>query len=156
MGPCCTKWPGGHELVDYRGWYSKIHCLPRGPPHFPFKYNFSMHERDDTKAFLRKVTRQFLESHLRHSVRIDIALGELSETDPVSFRNQWQELNKGTPAEHAQLHFRLIPAEVQCMACFQKYHPVEKKILCPSCGSFGAKILTGEECYLESIQIEHQ
>jgi Zn finger protein HypA/HybF involved in hydrogenase expression len=49
------------------------------------------------------------------------------------------------------LHFRLITAEVQCMACFQKYHPEGGEIHCPQCGSFGAKILSGEEFTLESI-----
>ena len=88
-------------------------------------------------------------------ISLHVALGELSEADPISIQTQWRELSKGTRAEHAQLHFRLIPAEVQCMACFQKYHPVDRKILCPYCGSFGAKILTGEECYLESIETEH-
>ena len=85
---------------------------------------------------------------------IHLALGELSELDPDSIQIHWKEFSKGTLAEQSQLHFRLIPAEVQCMACFRKYQPREKKILCPYCGSFGAKILTGEECYLESIETE--
>jgi hydrogenase nickel incorporation protein HypA/HybF len=91
-----------------------------------------------------------------NSIRsLNIALGELSELDPASIQNHWNQLAKGTPAEHAQLHFRLIPAEVQCMACFSKYQPVDKQIHCPYCGSFGAKILTGEEYTLESIETEH-
>ena len=95
---------------------------------------------------------------LRHSdgrpSSIHIALGELFELEPNAFQKHWNELGKGTHSEHAQLHFRLVTAEVQCMACFKKYHPLEKKILCPYCGSFGAKILSGEECYLESIETE--
>ena len=85
---------------------------------------------------------------------LHIALGEISELDPTSIQTHWAELSQGTPAEQAQLHFRLIPAEVQCMACFQKYRPVNKKISCPYCGSVGAKILTGEECYLESVETD--
>ncbi|MGE5463865.1 MAG: hydrogenase maturation nickel metallochaperone HypA, partial [Syntrophothermus sp.] len=60
----------------------------------------------------------------------------------------------GTPAEHAQLYFRLKKAEVQCMACFGKYQPVDGKIHCPYCGSYGAKILSGEEFDLESIELD--
>src|SRR4030095_14648885 len=87
---------------------------------------------------------------------LHIALGELFELAPASFQTQWSTLSKGALAEHAQLCIRLIPAEVQCMVCFQKYHPADKKILCPYCGSFGAKILTREECYLESNETEHE
>lgn len=114
-----------------------------------------MREQDIIQTLIYKANRQLLESPSKHLAKIHIALGELSELEPASIQNHWNQLAKGTPAEHAQLHFRLIPAEVQCMACFSKYHPIDKKIHCPYCGSFGAKILTGEECTLESIEAEH-
>jgi len=85
---------------------------------------------------------------------LQLALGEISEIDQPSVQEQWDELSKGTPAEGAQLHFRLITAEVQCMACFMKYHPLNGKIHCPYCGSYGAKVLAGEEFFLESIELD--
>lgn len=39
------------------------------------------------------------------------------------------------------------------MACFGKYHPLHGEIHCPYCGSYGAKILSGEEFDLESIEL---
>ena len=116
---------------------------------------YGMRELNITQTFFDKVIRQVNETHSNRATIIHIALGEISELDQTSIQTHWTELSKGTPAEHAQLHFRLISAEVQCMACFQKYHPIDKKISCPYCGGFGAKILTGEECYLESIETEH-
>ena len=115
-----------------------------------------MRELNITRTLLDKVNRQAHATHSKRVITVHIALGEISELDPAALQTHWTELSKGTPAEHAQLRFRLIPAEVQCMACFQKYHPVDKKILCPYCGGVGAKILTGEECYLESIETEHE
>lgn len=85
---------------------------------------------------------------------LQIALGEISELDPRSIQQQWHELSLGTAAERAQLHFRFIKAEVQCMACFMIYPPVEGKIHCPYCGSYGAKVLSGEEFHLESIELD--
>ena len=87
---------------------------------------------------------------------LQLALGEISELDPASIQSQWEELSKGTSAEHAQLHFRSIKAEVQCMACFEKYHPSNGRIHCPYCGSYGTKILSGEEFYLESIELDDE
>lgn len=84
---------------------------------------------------------------------ITLAIGEISELDQNIIRQHWSQLSRGTPAEQARLHFRLIQAEVQCMACFSKYHPVDGKIHCPHCGSYGAKVLAGEEFYLESIEL---
>jgi hydrogenase nickel incorporation protein HypA/HybF len=85
---------------------------------------------------------------------LQLVLGEIAEIDPRSVQEQWGELTKGTPAERAQLHFRFIKAEVQCMACFMKYHPLNGKIHCPYCGSYGAKVLAGEEFFLESIELD--
>ena len=84
--------------------------------------------------------------------RLQLALGEIAEIDLRTVHDHWQEISRGTPAERAQLDVRSIKAEVQCMACFQKYNPVNGKIHCPYCGSYGAKILSGEELYVESIE----
>jgi len=86
---------------------------------------------------------------------VNLILGEISELDQAVLQAHWAQLIKDTPLEHAQTHIRLITAEVQCMACFSKYHPVNKKILCPQCGSFGAKILSGEEFGIESIETDY-
>jgi hydrogenase nickel incorporation protein HypA/HybF len=90
----------------------------------------------------------------RGVLSLHLALGEIAELDRGSLEKQWDELSKGTLAERARLHFRSVKAEVQCMACFQKYHPLDGKIHCPYCGSYGAKVLAGEEFYLESIELE--
>ena len=83
-----------------------------------------------------------------------LLLGEISELDQNLIEQHWRELSKGTSAEHAQLHFRFKEAEVQCMACFNKYHPLNGEIHCPHCGSYGAKILSGEEFEIESIELD--
>ena len=83
---------------------------------------------------------------------IYLVMGEVAELDQSLIQRYWYELSQGTPAEHAQLHFRLKKAEVQCMACFSKYKPLDGKIHCPYCGSYGAKVLSGEEFYLESFE----
>jgi hydrogenase nickel incorporation protein HypA/HybF len=113
-----------------------------------------MRELNIIKTFLAKVIQHVADTHSKRVTAIYIALGEITELDQALLQAHWTELSAGTSAEHAQLYFRLISAEVQCMACFQKYHPVDQKISCPYCGSVGAKVLTGEECILESIETE--
>ncbi len=90
----------------------------------------------------------------RPILRVNLALGEISEVNTEAIRKHWAEVSRNTPAESATVGFRLVRAEVQCMACFVKYHPEGGAIRCPQCGSFGAKILAGEEFYLESIETE--
>jgi hydrogenase nickel incorporation protein HypA/HybF len=111
-----------------------------------------MRELNITKKILAQTIQRLHDVDSKHITTLHIAIGEIAEIDPAAIQTHWTELSQGTSAEHAQLHFRLVTAEVQCMACFQKYHPVNKKISCPYCGSVGAKILTGEECFLESVE----
>lgn len=84
------------------------------------------------------------------SSTIHLALGELFPLAEEELRRQWRELTQNSPHANSTLHVRIIPAEQQCMVCFQKYHPVNKETACPHCKSMGAKILTGEELYVET------
>lgn len=111
-----------------------------------------MRELQSTQNVLRKSLLQVKDQERIRNIHL--VIGEISELDKSLIQKHWSELSKGTPAEHAQLHFRLIKAEVQCMACFGKYHPVDGRIHCPNCGSYGAKVLSGEEFDLESVELE--
>jgi hydrogenase nickel incorporation protein HypA/HybF len=113
---------------------------------------FNMRELESTQSILKKSLLQVKDSTRIKSVYV--LVGEVAELDQSLIRKHWHELSRGTPAEHAQLHFRSKKAEVQCMACFSKYQPLNGEIHCPYCGSCGAKILSGEEFELESIELE--
>lgn len=113
-----------------------------------------MRELPSMQTILDKMLRQADASHATHIKRITLVLGELSELDPNALQNHWNEISKNTVAENARLHFRRTLGEVQCMSCFKKYRPENGVIHCPNCGSFGAKILTGEEFYVESIEMD--
>jgi Zn finger protein HypA/HybF involved in hydrogenase expression len=84
------------------------------------------------------------------SKTVRIALGELFPLSEEELRVQWAELVKGTPLSESTLYIRMIPAEQQCMVCFEKYHPADQETACPNCMSAGAKILAGEEFYVET------
>ncbi|MEW6286117.1 MAG: hydrogenase maturation nickel metallochaperone HypA [Chloroflexota bacterium] len=110
-----------------------------------------MRADQSTKALFDNVLRQ---AGGKPVAQIHIALGEIADITPAQAQRLWDELAQGTPLERAQIRFRLIPAEVQCMACFKKYRPANGEIHCPHCGSFGAKILTGEEFHVERIETD--
>ena len=112
-----------------------------------------MREIETIRSILAKV---LLQANSHPVKDVNFVLGEMAEITAATVQQYWDELSKGTLAEQARLHFRSNEAEVQCMACFQKYHPVDRKIHCPSCGSYGAKILAGEEFRLESIELDNE
>jgi hydrogenase nickel incorporation protein HypA/HybF len=115
-----------------------------------------MRELQATQSILTKVVLQVGQSNAKHIKTVHLAIGEIAELNQTSIQRHWEEISRGTLAERAHLHFRFIKARVQCMACFMEYEPVDGKIHCPHCGSYGAKVLTGEEFYLESIELDDE
>ena len=113
-----------------------------------------MHELLATQAILDKALVKASEEKADRITDLHLVVGDLSSYVDDSVQFYWDEISKGTVAEGARLHFRHVAAELQCMACFTHYLPAETEIRCPSCGSSGAKILAGEEFYLESLDVE--
>jgi len=90
----------------------------------------------------------------RHIKGMHLGIGELVNMTDESIRLSWNSTAKGTLAEGGTLHVHRIPAELQCMACFQKYHPDSAEFSCPRCGSVGAKVITGEEFSVERVELD--
>jgi hydrogenase nickel incorporation protein HypA/HybF len=113
-----------------------------------------MHELYATQAILDKALKKAAEQNASRITDLYLVVGELSTYSEESVRFYWDEICKGTIAEKATLHFRPVAAEMQCMACFTRYQPPEGEIVCPNCGSNGAKILQGEEFYMEALDVD--
>ncbi len=113
-----------------------------------------MHELPITQSLLKIALDHAEKANAQQITGINIVMGELSSMVDDSIQFYWEIIAKDTIAEKATLHFRRVPAELQCMTCFEKYHPTEQELICPKCGSVGAKIIAGEEFSLESIDVE--
>jgi len=83
---------------------------------------------------------------------VHLAVGELILFSNEQIHAQWGD----TSLAQSTLTIRRVPAEQQCMTCFEKYHPTRAEVSCPHCGSVGAKVIAGEEFYLESIEQEDE
>ena len=113
--------------------------------------------RPELYSIMQKIPRLsfIIEQLLQQSARFvlaDIAVGELILFNDEEIQSQWSRLVGDTHLSQTTLTIHRIPAEQQCMVCFEKYHPLNRETSCPHCGSVGAKILAGEEFYLESIK----
>lgn len=110
---------------------------------------------------MQKIPRlSFIVNHLlQKSARValvNIAVGELVILNEEEIQAQWSWLVRDTNLSQTRLTIHRVSAEQQCMVCFEKYHPLNRETSCPHCGSVGAKILAGEEFYLESVDEENK
>jgi len=113
-----------------------------------------MHELYATQAILEKAIKKADEEKATRITNLYLVVGEISTYSDESVQFYWDQICKGTIAENAKLHFRHVKPEMQCMACFTKYDPKEGEIICPNCGSAGAKVLAGEEFFMEVLDGE--
>lgn len=113
-----------------------------------------MHELPVTESLLKIALQHAEKANAQRVTDLHIVMGELSSMVDDSIQFYWGIIAKDTIAEKATLHFRRVPAELQCMTCFEKYHPTDRELVCPKCGGVGARIVAGEEFSLEAIDIE--
>lgn len=108
------------------------------------------------------VTQSILEIALRHAeiqkakriTDLFIVMGEWTSTVDDSIQFYWDMISDGTIAVGATLHFRRIPVEILCLDCGITYTPNSRELLCPNCASMRIKVKSGEEFYLEAIEVE--
>jgi hydrogenase nickel incorporation protein HypA/HybF len=115
-----------------------------------------MHELPVTQSMLDIALDCATKAGARRITDIHLVMGELSTNVDESVQFYWDIIAKGTLAEGARLHFRRIPAELQCISCGTKYGLDGGELVCPNCGSAGSRILAGEEFSLEAIDIDDQ
>jgi hydrogenase nickel incorporation protein HypA/HybF len=113
-----------------------------------------MHEMPVTQSLLKIALQHAEKANAKRITDLHIVMGELASMVDDSIQFYWEIIAKDTIAQQATLHFRRIPAELQCMTCFEKYHPDGRELVCPQCGGVGAKIIAGEEFSLEAIDVE--
>lgn len=113
-----------------------------------------MHELSVTENILEITLRHARSAGARRVSDVQIVIGQLSSIVDDSVQFYWDLVAEGTLAQGARLHFQRIPAELLCLDCNQRYQPAKEELLCPHCGGARAKIVSGEEFYLDSIEVE--
>ncbi|MDQ2690833.1 MAG: hydrogenase maturation nickel metallochaperone HypA [Chloroflexota bacterium] len=113
-----------------------------------------MHELSVTESLLTIAVKHAEKANARRVTDLHIVIGDLASMVDDSIQFYWDIIARETIAEGATLHFRRVPAELQCNTCAEKYRPTDKELICPNCGGVGARIIAGEEFALESIDVE--
>jgi hydrogenase nickel incorporation protein HypA/HybF len=113
-----------------------------------------MHELSVTESLLKIAVEHAEKANARRVTDLHIVIGDLASMVDDSIQFYWDIIARDTIAEQATLHFRRLPAQLQCNTCSEKYQPTEKELICPNCHGVGAKIISGEEFFLESIDVE--
>jgi hydrogenase nickel incorporation protein HypA/HybF len=86
--------------------------------------------------------------------QINLVIGELSGIVDECVQFYFDFLSKDTIAAGAGLVFERKPTTLRCRQCEKVFTPRNHDWSCPDCHEIGIEIISGRECYMESIEVE--
>jgi hydrogenase nickel incorporation protein HypA/HybF len=113
-----------------------------------------MHELAVTESLLEIAVRHAQAQEARRITDLHLVIGKWSSIVDDSIQFYWDIISDGTIAKGATLHFRRVPVLLVCQDCGKEYQPASDEFACPECGGTHGLVRTGEEFYLEAIDVE--
>ena len=86
--------------------------------------------------------------------KINLVIGELSGIVDECVEFYFDFLSKDTIAAQASLSFHHPPTRLRCGNCATVFSPDNLNWACPNCQKPKIEIISGRECYVESIEVE--
>ena len=122
--------------------------------HISIIINHIMHELSVTESILNIALKYAQQAEARRVSDLYIVVGRLSSIVDDSVQFYWEMLSEGTLCAGSKLHFQRIPAQLTCFECGNAYTLDGELEPCPTCGSAKVQVTSGDQFYLDSIEIE--
>ncbi len=113
-----------------------------------------MHELSVTESILEIALRHANTTNAKRITNLYLVIGQLASIVDDSVQFYWDIVSKDTIAAGATLHFKRLPAKLTCLDCNHQYDLDKKGFSCPNCQSDHVKVISGDEFYMEAIDIE--
>jgi hydrogenase nickel incorporation protein HypA/HybF len=113
-----------------------------------------MHELAVTESILNIAMKHASQEQAKKVTNLYLVIGRLSSIIDDSVQFYWDIVADGTLCEGSTLHFKRIPAEMHCLNCDHQYVLDSELTPCPVCGSMQLKVISGDQFYLDSMEIE--
>lgn len=113
-----------------------------------------MHEYSLTRQIVSIVNRAAAQNGATRVTQVRLVVGEGGGIVPESVQLYFDQIARGTPAEGAALHVRLVPPEMRCPVCERNFVRPLFSFACPVCGTLGNPTDIGTEFYVEGVELE--
>lgn len=118
------------------------------------RYNTVMHEMEITKHILQDSIRIAQAHKGKRITEIRLAIGPFSGFVAECIQMYLDVLAVGTIAQGAVIKARFVPLRVECLDCHRVSQIDRTHIECPHCHSLRLRRLSGNECMIESLEVE--
>ncbi len=113
-----------------------------------------MHELSITQNILSIALGKAKEVQASKVTKINLIIGELSGVVDECVEFYFDLLSNDTIAARASLSFERTPNKLRCRNCATVFSPDSLVWTCPNCHEHAIEILSGRECYVESIEVD--
>lgn len=113
-----------------------------------------MHEMGITAEVLRAAVEGAESAGAVRINSVHLTVGELTEIVPDALQFAWETLTPGTLAEGAELVIEHTPGHSVCLTCENEFDHDRWDRICPKCGSFATKGISGDELLIDKVDVE--
>jgi hydrogenase nickel incorporation protein HypA/HybF len=113
-----------------------------------------MHELTITQNILDLVLKQARESGAKRVAKINLVIGEMTGVVDRSVQFYFDLLSRNTPAQGAELNFKMVALQARCRDCARVFDFDENVSQCPHCHGTSVEIISGNELFVESIEVD--
>jgi hydrogenase nickel incorporation protein HypA/HybF len=113
-----------------------------------------MHEFSIAQNIIRIVKDTVAEENLPKVTKVKVKVGELSGVVPDALEFSFRIIADDNKIKKAQLEINSVPLKVKCKNCKKEFKLEFPSFVCPYCSSSDLEIITGNELFLESIELE--
>jgi hydrogenase nickel incorporation protein HypA/HybF len=110
-----------------------------------------MHELSIAEAMVEIAGRH---ARGRRVHRVEVKVGHLRQVVPSALEFAFELVSMGTPLEGAELAIEDVPAVGNCRACGKRDVMSDFPLRCPACGGLDVAVVSGEELYVDSLELE--
>lgn len=113
-----------------------------------------MHELSVVQALLREIDAIALANGARAVRRVTVQIGPLSGVDPGLLARAFESARGGGCSARAELVFESLTVKVLCRECGDESVVAPNRLLCGACGGYRTTLITGDELFLRSVELE--
>ncbi len=113
-----------------------------------------MHELAITQSMFNLVLDEANKAKAKKVKKVNLVIGEMSGVVDDCVQFYFELFSKDTIAEKAELSFKKVPIQAQCKDCGEVFVLKEFDWACPRCHNSNIEIKTGNELYIDSIEVE--
>jgi len=113
-----------------------------------------MHEMAITQSMVNLVLDEAKKGGARKVKNINLVLGELSGVVGDCVQLYFGLMSKDTIAEGATISFKTVATQAKCRQCARVFEVKDSEWLCPECHSISIELVSGNELFVESIEVE--